>query len=101
MNELALVILAYLLAVAPGTYSVTVKNAAGCISAATVETINPAPATPVAPTVTLTQPTCSTATGSITVTAPTPAAGITYSIDGVTYTNTTGVFSSVAPGTYS
>jgi hypothetical protein len=34
------------------------------------------------------------------VTAPAPAAGISYSIDGTTYTNTTGVFNSVAPGNY-
>ena len=39
-------------------------------------------------------------TGTITVNTPAPAAGITYSIDGVDYTNTTGVFTSVAPGTY-
>jgi hypothetical protein len=34
------------------------------------------------------------------VSAPAPAAGISYSIDGTTYTNTTGVFNSVAPGNY-
>ena len=56
-------------------------------------------AIPTQPTVTITQPTCSTATGTITVTSPT-GAGMTYSIDGTTYTNTTGVFVSVAPGTY-
>ena len=39
-------------------------------------------------------------TGTITVTAPAPAAGITYSIDGTDYTNTTGVFTGVDPGTY-
>jgi hypothetical protein len=35
------------------------------------------------------------ATGTITVTAPT-GTGITYSIDGATYTNTTGIFTNVA-----
>ena len=67
--------------------------------AVTSVTIDPQPATPAAPAVTPTQPTCAVATGTITVTAPAPAAGITYSIDGTTYTNTTGVFTTVAPGT--
>ena len=56
-------------------------------------------AIPAQPTVTVTQPTCSTATGTITVTAPT-GTGMTYSIDGTTYTNTNGVFSNVTPGSY-
>src|SRR4029079_1073199 len=64
-------------------------------------TINPAPTAPVAPTASVTaQPTCLVATGTITVTAPAPAAGITYSIDGINFTNTTGVFTGIAPGTY-
>src|SRR5207342_3191634 len=86
--------------VASGTYNVTYNNGT-CISAAVPVTINPAPTAPAAPTASVTaQPTCTLATGTITVTLPTPAAGITYSIDGVTYTNTTGVFNGVAPGTY-
>ncbi|MBC7846990.1 MAG: T9SS type A sorting domain-containing protein [Flavobacterium sp.] len=51
------------------------------------------------PVVTTTQPTCSVSTGNISVTAP-MGTGVTYSIDGTTYTNTTGNFSLVAPGTY-
>jgi hypothetical protein len=35
------------------------------------------------------------ATGTISVTAP-AGTGITYSIDGSTYTNTTGIFTNVA-----
>src|SRR5678809_168180 len=63
--------------------------------------INAAPSGPTAPVVTPTSPTtCTATTGTITVTAPAPAAGISYSIDGTTYTNTTGVFNNVAPGTY-
>jgi hypothetical protein len=55
--------------VTPGTYNVTVKNAAGCISTATVATINGAPTAPAAPTVTTADPaTCSDVTGTITVT---------------------------------
>ncbi|WP_284653035.1 hypothetical protein [Flavobacterium terrisoli] len=52
------------------------------------------------PVTTLTQPTCTLATGTITITSPT-GSGMTYSINGLTYTNTTGVFTGVATGTYS
>ena len=87
--------------VAAGTYSVTAKNSTGCISASTSVTVNAQPATPSVPTASVTaQPTCAIATGTITVTAPT-GTGMTYSIDGTTYTNTTGVFTGVAAGTYS
>ncbi len=82
----------------PDTYSITVENADGCISTATSQVINAAPPTPAAPTVTAVQPTCTTATGSITVTAPTDA-GITYSIDGITY-QTLATFNGLAPATY-
>jgi len=51
------------------------------------------------PTITLIQPNSTIPTGTITVTAPT-GDGLRYSIDGSTYTNTTGVFSGVAPGPY-
>jgi hypothetical protein len=51
----------YLMVLAPGTYNVTVQNAAGCISSATTATINGAPAGPAAPTVTTADPTtCAT-----------------------------------------
>lgn len=54
---------------------------------------------PQLPTTVLIHPTCSVATGTITVTAPT-GVGITYSIDGVNFTNITGIFSQVPGGTY-
>ncbi|MCX6258691.1 MAG: ice-binding family protein, partial [Bacteroidia bacterium] len=83
-----------------GTYTVTAKNAAGCISSGTSVTINAAPGAPATPTASATlQPTCNVPTGTITITAPT-GAGITYSIDGSNYTNTTGVFTVVPSGTY-
>ncbi len=85
--------------VAPGSYSVTVKNSAGCVSDATAAVINAAPATPAAPVVALTQPTCTVATGTVTVSSPT-GAGLTYSINGTTYQAAT-TFSGVAPGSYS
>jgi hypothetical protein len=52
------------------------------------------------PVVTVTQPTCTVATGAITITSPT-GTGMTYSINGLTYTNTSGVFNPVSSGTYS
>ena len=82
-----------------GIYTVTVRNSNGCISPGTGVTINGQPATPTAPTVTLTQPTCNVATGTITITAPV-GVGMTYSIDGSNYTNTNGIFSPVASGSY-
>ena len=85
---------------AAGSYQYRV-NATNCSvssdqSNAATLTVN---AIPAAPTVSLIQPDCGTATGTITVTAPT-GAGMTYSINGSTYTNTTGIFTGVAPGTY-
>ena len=46
------------------------------------------------------QPTCTVPSGTFTVTSPATAANIRFSIDGSTYTNATGVFTLVAPGTY-
>ncbi|MDZ7634078.1 MAG: hypothetical protein U5L72_06415 [Bacteroidales bacterium] len=78
------------------TYYVTVNDGFSSVNSQAAVTVN---AIPAAPTVNLTQPDCATATGTITITAPT-GAGMTYSINGSTYTNTTGVFTGVAPGTY-
>ncbi|MGN6530396.1 MAG: beta strand repeat-containing protein, partial [Ginsengibacter sp.] len=83
----------------PGTYNVTAKNSNGCISPATVVTVNAQPVTPVAPTVSITQPNCTTSTGTITITAPT-GAGITYSIDGINYLASV-TFTAINAGTYS
>jgi hypothetical protein len=52
-----------------------------------------------ATTVTLTQPDCSMATGTIEVTAPL-GEEYAYSIDGVDFTNTTGLFTQVPAGDY-
>ncbi|MFM7223794.1 MAG: hypothetical protein ACKO03_10245, partial [Bacteroidota bacterium] len=56
--------------------------------------------TPSDPIVQVTQPTCAVSTGVISISSP-KGVGLSYSIDGLTYTNTTGVFSGVLPGTYS
>ena len=82
----------------PGNYTITVKNTAGCTSATTSITINPVPAAPAIADVTVTQPTCTVATGTITVNSPTDA-GTTYSLDGITFQTGT-VFAGLAPGTY-
>ncbi len=83
-----------------GIYSITARNADGIISAGTTITINAQPPTPALPTASVTlQPTCTVSTGTITVTAPT-GPGMTYSINGLTYTNTSGIFTSVPAGTY-
>jgi hypothetical protein len=84
---------------APGTYSYTVANAEGCTSAASASVVITTPPIPAAPTVTLIQTTCDIATGTIIVTSP-KGIGMTYSIDGSTYTNTTGIFTLLPAGTY-
>ena len=56
--------------------------------------------TPTAPTVSVTNPNCATG-GTITVTQPAPAPGISYSINGTDYSNTNGIFSSLTAGSYS
>src|SRR5690606_38590651 len=64
---------------AAGTYTVTARNATGCVSEATSVTIN-ALQSITAPVVSATvQPTCDVATGSFSVTA---VEGIQYSLNG-------------------
>ncbi|PKB16500.1 hypothetical protein [Flavobacterium sp. 5] len=58
-------------------------------------------ALPSAPTVSKVQPTCTVATGSISILTPAPDGVLKYSIDGLDYTNTLGVFNSLSSGTYS
>jgi gliding motility-associated-like protein len=82
-----------------GTYTISGNNSGGA-TAMTGSAVITENAQPAVPSVSLVQPSCTIATGTITVTAPTEA-GMTYSIDGITYTNTTGVFNSVVSGSYS
>ena len=84
---------------APNTYSVTVKNNNGCVSMAATAIVNTIPNPPNIPTTTVTQPTCNTPLGSLTVTSPL-GTGFTYSIDGTNYTNTTGIFNNLNSGNY-
>jgi hypothetical protein len=83
-----------------GSYNVTAQDVStGCISAAAVLVVDPPAGAPAAPTASVTvQPTCTTPTGTIVVTAPT-GGSIEYSVDGVTY-QASGTFSGLAPGSY-
>ncbi|CAM3652906.1 T9SS sorting signal type C domain-containing protein [Flavobacterium chungbukense] len=81
------------------TGTLTVSNA-GCVSInyPISVVVN---ALPVAPTASATQqPTCAVNTGTITVTSPASGTGFSYSIDGTTFTNTTGVFANLTTGPY-
>jgi hypothetical protein len=62
-----------------GQHCVRVKNADGCISNPGCITIGGAPATPSAPTLDKVDPTCTVATGTITVTSTT--SGLQFSLD--------------------
>jgi gliding motility-associated-like protein len=84
--------------VAPGNHIITVQGAAGCISTPATFTVNPVPSAPVAATVNIAPPTCTVATGSITVTNPV-GPGLAYSMDGGAY-QSSAVFSNIAPGTH-
>ncbi len=70
---------------AAGTYTIRVKNTAGCVSPGTAITIASAPSTPSAPIANVGQPSCAVPTGTITITSPTTS-GNTYSFNnGATY----------------
>ena len=84
---------------APGTYTVTVMTALGCISVSATITINQVPLVPAVATTSVTQPSCTVPTGTITVSAPT-GAGLTYSINGTDFQSSP-VFTGLAAGTYS
>ncbi len=82
-----------------GTYYFRAQSASGCwgTEGSAVVIINTVPNAPTA--TAILQPNCSVSTGKITVTAPT-GSGMTYSINGSDYTNSTGIFTSVASGSY-
>ncbi|NLX27415.1 MAG: T9SS type A sorting domain-containing protein [Bacteroidales bacterium] len=82
----------------PGTYTVTVMSADGCVSSATQAVIDPQPETPEKPVVEVTQPTCNVATGTIEITSPT-GEGYIYSVTGESYVRSA-LFEDLLPGTY-
>ncbi|MEO6229177.1 MAG: T9SS type B sorting domain-containing protein [Ferruginibacter sp.] len=85
---------------APATYNVTVRNSSsGCVSTATILTVNAVPGAPAAPTAAVTvQPTCLVQTGTITITSPV-GNNWAYSIDGNQYIQNV-LFKILAPGSY-
>ncbi|MEO7263428.1 MAG: hypothetical protein ABIW38_00885 [Ferruginibacter sp.] len=84
---------------APGQYCITATNAAGCTSGQTCITINAQPATPTAPTLAAVQPTCTVATGTVTITSAT--AGLTFSVNGAAAAAyPVGGYTNLAPGQY-
>ncbi|MFN5334380.1 MAG: gliding motility-associated C-terminal domain-containing protein [Bacteroidota bacterium] len=86
-------------ALTPNTYNVTVRNSSnGCVSTATSLTVDPVPAPPVAPTISVTQPNCTTPTGSIVIANPT-GSNLEYSINGTTY-QASDTFSGLVPNSY-
>ena len=86
---------------AAGTYNYTVTNAAGCTSPASANVvINAQPATPTAPTVgTITQPTCTVATGSVILNGL-PAGTWTINPGSISGTGSATTLSGLAAGTY-
>ncbi len=82
----------------PGTYLVKVKNLAGSISSATSAVINQATSVPATPVLNIIQPSCSSATGSITITSP--SVDVQFSFDGGLTYQTSNAKSGIAPGVY-
>jgi gliding motility-associated-like protein len=65
-------------------HTIVAQNTGGCLSQPVIVSILPQPSTPSAPTVVITQPTCTTPTGAITING---VPGETYSFDGGPFTN--------------
>ncbi|MBK8600991.1 MAG: hypothetical protein IPN80_11030 [Flavobacterium sp.] len=65
-------------------HTIIAKNTGGCLSQPIIVSILPQPSTPAAPTVVITQPTCTLPTGAITING---VPGETYSFDGGPFTN--------------
>lgn len=84
--------------VAPGSYSLTVKDiTSGCVSAPVNVNINSS-TLPAAATSSITQPTCAKTSGSVTITSPL-GSNLQYSIDGINYQSNVS-FSNLSQGTY-
>jgi predicted esterase len=85
-------------AVVPGSYTVTVKNlSGGCVSSSTQAVIQNQPTAPAAPAVAVTQPTCTTGSGTIIISAADTS--LAYSINGSTYLPQT-TFGNLISGSY-
>src|SRR5690606_25623226 len=70
---------------APGSYSLMIKDAAGCFSNVAVATVQPQPSTPAAPQISVTAPSgCAAVTGTVAVIS---AAALYSFDDGATWTS--------------
>jgi len=81
----------------PRNYTVRVSNTGGCISRKDT-VIHAVPGSPDIPVLSVIQPNCRDTAGSIMVVNAIP--GLSYSVDGITWANTTGRFTDLPPGTY-
>jgi hypothetical protein len=83
------------------TITVIAKSTTGCPSTPATATLNPIVGKPNAPAVVATDPICGQTTGSATVTSP--LAGGTYNLTSASgpQSSSTGVFTALAPGSYS
>lgn len=86
---------------AAGNYSFNVTNSYGCTSSnAALVTLNTVLGAPLAPIVSITQPTCAVSTGSVIIIAPDP--NLLYSIDGGAFsTYPAGGYNGLATGVHS
>ncbi len=87
---------------APKTYAVTARRTTDltCVSVATLLTVNPAPEAPAAPIIgTITQPTCTIATGSV-VLSGLPSGNWTINPDAIAGSTTSATISGLIPGKY-
>lgn len=82
-----------------GSYTIFAKNSEGCISTAANAKINKQLEVPSTPILVLTQPINLTLKNGIKVVSP--IAGLSFSLDGIAFENTTGEFEGLSPGNYS
>ena len=80
----------------PGTISYYVSQTIDGCEGARAQIDIQVNALPDAPVITITQPICSLPTGEITVTSA--VSGLSFSIDGVDYSNTSGILTGINPG---
>ena len=86
----------------PGSYSVIVQEtASGCISPATVVTVDPLPIPPAPQAAVTVHPNCLVPAGTLVVTDPAEGTGYSYSLDGGTSWVPSATFTGLVPGNYS
>jgi Secretion system C-terminal sorting domain/SprB repeat len=84
--------------IVPGNHTIIAQNVSGCLSPLANFTINAQPLSPTAAILNVLQPTCTIATGTITVTSPT--AGLTFSFNNGTFGPYPSTGYTASPGIY-